>query len=206
LRRILVGEAGRRVQGFLAKLGITMSYVLINALLYSVYGKNGAKYVDDPKPSEYRNKWIAGILAPGKIEAVVTFGTMAEKAWQVYASSVVAPSGVAIVHLTHPTYPESKGGTAAERAENTKKMLKQWNDGLKVLDPAIQHKDVPATPLVQYGTAFVDADKVDIPSRDLPAGIPSWMYDNDGWARRIGDSDLQKRQNITITVPPGVIP
>ena len=36
VRRILVGEAGRRVQGFLAKLGITRSHVFINAYLYSV--------------------------------------------------------------------------------------------------------------------------------------------------------------------------
>src|SRR5687767_7281944 len=34
LRRNLVGEAGRRVQGFMGKLGITKSYVLMNALLY----------------------------------------------------------------------------------------------------------------------------------------------------------------------------
>jgi uracil-DNA glycosylase len=47
LRRILVGEAGRRVQGLLAKLGITRSYVMINALLYCVYGSGGAKYADD---------------------------------------------------------------------------------------------------------------------------------------------------------------
>src|SRR5215510_10281572 len=38
IRRILVGEAGRRLQGFLAKLGITQSYVLVNTFLYSVYG------------------------------------------------------------------------------------------------------------------------------------------------------------------------
>src|SRR6266542_693481 len=38
VRRILVGEAGRRVQGFLAKLGIVRSYVFINTFLYSVYG------------------------------------------------------------------------------------------------------------------------------------------------------------------------
>src|SRR3954462_1217971 len=55
LRRILVGEAGRRVQGFLAKVGITQSYVTINALLYSVYGSNGAKYVAKPQSRAYRN-------------------------------------------------------------------------------------------------------------------------------------------------------
>jgi hypothetical protein len=30
---VLVGEAGRRVQGFLAKLGITDSYVIVNTYL-----------------------------------------------------------------------------------------------------------------------------------------------------------------------------
>src|SRR5213080_675320 len=37
-RRVLVGEAGRRMQGFLAKLGIIHSYVFINTFLYSVFG------------------------------------------------------------------------------------------------------------------------------------------------------------------------
>src|SRR5215510_1188450 len=41
VRRILVGEAGRRAQGFLAKLGITTSYVLINTFLFSVLGQGG---------------------------------------------------------------------------------------------------------------------------------------------------------------------
>lgn len=40
IRRILVGEAGRRLQGFLAKLGITTSYVCSNTYLYSVFGKD----------------------------------------------------------------------------------------------------------------------------------------------------------------------
>jgi hypothetical protein len=37
-RRILVGEAGHRLQGFLFKLGIDRSYVMVNTFLYSVYG------------------------------------------------------------------------------------------------------------------------------------------------------------------------
>src|SRR3954453_11322305 len=42
-RRILVGEAGHRLQGFLAKLGIDRSYVMINTFLYSVYGQNAGE-------------------------------------------------------------------------------------------------------------------------------------------------------------------
>src|SRR5262245_20788251 len=40
-RRILIGEAGQRVQGLLAKVGIDSSYVMVNTFLYSVYGPRG---------------------------------------------------------------------------------------------------------------------------------------------------------------------
>jgi hypothetical protein len=206
LRRILVGEAGRRTQGFLAKLGITRSYVMINALLYSVYGSNGGKYVAKPGPRDYRNKWIQGILQPGTVQAVVTFGGLAKTAWTAFTAIHGVPNGVAIEHLTHPTFPESAGGTKAEKAANSKKMLAQWSAALRRLHPVITRKDVPTMTLSVYGDAFVDADKVDIPSIDLPAGIPRWMYDDDGWARRIGAVPLEKRRNITLTVPGGIIP
>jgi uracil-DNA glycosylase len=206
LRRILVGEAGRRVQGFLAKLGITRSYVMINALLYSVFGSNGSKHVAKPALRDYRNEWITGILKPRTVQAVVTFGGLAKTAWTEFTKVHGAPSGVAIEHLTHPTFPESAGGTKAEKAVNTKKMLRQWSGTLEHLHPAVSAKDVPMTPLVPYGDAFVDTDKVDIPSIDVPAGIPRWMYDDDGWARRIGSKVPEKRRNITLTVPDGVIP
>ncbi len=206
LRRILIGEAGRRAQGLLAKLGITRSYVFLNALLYSVYGANGARYVSKPKVRDYRNLWIDALMSSGHVEAVVTFGAMAKKAWTDYTNAHNPPSGIPVASLIHPTFPESAGGTKAEKQANTKKMLKQWNTALQALHPAITNKDVPGNQLALYGDAFVDADKTDIPSADLPAGIPRWMYRGDGWARRVGATLLDKRRNITITVPDGVIP
>ena len=50
-RRILVGEAGQRVQGLLAKVGITDSYVMVNAFLYSVYGHRAARGTRTTRPS-----------------------------------------------------------------------------------------------------------------------------------------------------------
>ena len=48
-RRILVGEAGQRVQGLLARVGITTSYVMVNTFLYSVYGQGGGtRHATDP--------------------------------------------------------------------------------------------------------------------------------------------------------------
>src|SRR5262249_8650394 len=164
LRRILVGEAGRRVQGLLAKLGITKSYVMINALLYSVYGSNGAKYVDDAPVAAYRNQWLDGIMAPGKVEAAVTLGQMAKKAWEVWkATPTGAASRVVARPLTHPTQPESAGKTKAEREQLTKALLQGWNAALPALRAALQHPDQPI-PAGLYGDAFTDADKADIPS------------------------------------------
>src|SRR4249919_3635646 len=55
-RRILVGEAGQRVQGLLAKLGIDHSYVMVNTFLYSVYGQGGGnRHEDDEAIAAYRN-------------------------------------------------------------------------------------------------------------------------------------------------------
>src|ERR1700751_1496010 len=65
VRRILVGTAGRRTQGFLAKLGITQSYVMVNTFLYSVYGQSGGtKHKNDPGIVDYRNKWFKAVLGP----------------------------------------------------------------------------------------------------------------------------------------------
>jgi hypothetical protein len=206
LRRILVGEAGRRVQGLLAKLGITKSYVMINALLYSVYGGGGAKYVDDAPIASYRNRWIDALMGSGRIEGVVTLGTMARRSWELWkATPAGAESLVTAQHLTHPTQPESAGKTKAERAQLTKAMLQGWNLAIQTLRPGIQHPDT-AIPSTLYGDAFADTDKVAIPSYDLPAGIPAWMYDDDGWARRTGDTPEKKRATIVITVPSGIIP
>ena len=90
VRRILVGEAGRRVQGFLAKLGITRSYVFINAFLYSVYGSVKAKTRRNAQLIDYRNRWIEALLSTGRIEAVVALGTAADEAWKFWLASPAA--------------------------------------------------------------------------------------------------------------------
>ena len=51
-RRILVGEAGHRTQGLMAKLGFDHSYLMVNTFLYSVYGQQGGEHhKDDPGSS-----------------------------------------------------------------------------------------------------------------------------------------------------------
>jgi len=182
VRRILVGEAGKRVQGFLAKLGIVKSYVMVNTFLYSVYGSAGPKFARAEGIASYRNRWINALLTSGKIEAVVALGTLFRK-------------------IIHPTQPESAAKSGGKTVQQlTQAMLKNWNEALKGLRPAVLHPDTDL--IVQlYGDAFLPEEKPSIPDYDLPAGLPAWMWERDGWARRIGAGDKAKRANITITIP-----
>jgi len=202
-RRILVGEAGQRIQGFLAKLGIDRSYVLINTYLYSVYGQGGGnRHKDDPQIAAYRNRWIEAILASRKIEAVVALGMLADHAWQIWKKT---PKGQATnlpyVYITHPTQPESSsGGDAAKHAAAIKAMLANWNTALTALKPSISRPD-RVIALQLYGTEFKAGDDMEIPEMDLPAGTPPWMRGLASWSRRTGSTPALKRATITVTVP-----
>jgi uracil-DNA glycosylase len=190
----------------LAKLGITHSYVFINTYLYSVYGSVKAKTRKDPDLIDYRNRWLNALLVGSKIEAVVALGQAADAAWQFWkATPEGQATNVAYRAVTHPTQPESSSeGDKTKLAAATKKLLQNWNAALQILSPQVQHPDVP-TPLVVYGESWAEGDRVGIPGSDLPAGLPAWMYQQDGWAKRAGGDALAKRRNITITVPKGVL-
>jgi hypothetical protein len=206
VRRVMVGEAGRRIQGFLAKLGLTQSYVIINTFLYSVFGTVKAATRRDPRLVAYRNCWLDALLNEANVQAAVALGTAAGEAWTRWRQT---PAGQAFqgvfAQITHPTQPESaSNGEKTKLATATKNMLRNWNTGLQSLAPAITNPDVP-TPLVLYGDSWSDGDRVPIPEADMPEGLPSWMHENDGWAVRKGAEMLAKRRNITLTVPKGVI-
>lgn len=206
IRRILVGEAGRRVQGLLGKLGVSRSYVFINTYLYSVYGSVKAKTRKNPDLIAYRNRWMNAFLIEGNIEAVLALGTAADEAWQFWEATPAAQSvKVAYAAVTHPTQPESSSnGDKAKLAAATKKLLQNWSKALQTLSPNILHPDEPV-PLSLYGEAWAEGDRVAIPEFDFPAGLPAWMHDQDGWARRVGANELAKRRNITITITKGIV-
>jgi uracil-DNA glycosylase len=196
VRRILIGEAGRRVQGFLAKLGFTKRYILVNAFLYGIFNQSMAvPHLLDPAIAAYRHKWFDAILAPGKIEAVIAFGTPAHNAWTHYRTT---PSGTGFTgayhHVMHPT--AAGHGSPVITIAN---QLANWNTGLTTLHPLITHPDV-ATPLVLYGSNFTAADLPPIPSIDAPFGIPDWMREEFGWAV-MASTPGNQRANYTVTVP-----
>lgn len=207
VRRILVGEAGHRTQGLMAKLGFNRSYLLINTFLYSIYGQTaGAQHKDDAGIVAYRNAWLDAIFAGNQIEAVVALGSLADDAWakwkQTPTGQKVSP---AYAHVTHPTEPESSsGGEPAKLRTAIAAMLRNWNQALEALHPRIAHPDTSG-PLVPYGTDFKPGERVEIPEFDAPAGLPEWMRSPAAWAQRVGSSAAAKRANITITIPRGVL-
>jgi uracil-DNA glycosylase len=202
-RRILVGEAGQRIQGFIAKLGMDRSYVMVNTFLYSVYGQQGGnKHKNDPQIAAYRHRWIDAVFATSPIEAVAALGTLADNAWQTWKKT---PKGqatnVTYAHITHPTQPESSSkGNKAKLATAIKAMLANWNAALNTLKPAIAHPDRTIA-LQPYATAFQAGDIVEIPEIDLPAGTPPWMRGLENWATRTGTTAALKRVTITVTIP-----
>ncbi|MDM0076008.1 uracil-DNA glycosylase family protein [Variovorax sp. J2P1-59] len=206
IRRILVGEAGRRVQGLLAKLGITKSYVCVNTYLYSVFGSVKAATSRNPALVDYRNRWLKALLIGQNIELVIALGQAAQTAWTLWQASADGQGlQVPFVAITHPTQPESSSNNdKAKLAAATKKMLQNWNAALQAVHQNVTHPDV-ATALALYGDTWAANDRLRIPDQDFPAGLPLWMRENDGWARRAGADALAKRRNITITVSTGVV-
>ena len=208
VRRILVGTAGHRVQGFLVKLGLDRSYVHVNTFLYSVYGQTGGnQHIGDPKITQYRNRWFSALLSTGSIEAVVAFGSLADTAWRAYIGDPAnaAMRNLSYQHIPHPTSPEGAGGTPEQIKAATQAMLAKWNVAIEALRGAIKHPDA-IRPFVAYGSDFLPAELPAIPGFDLPAGMPAWMQGDSGWATRTGTTPALKRRTITVEVPDGIIP
>src|SRR4051794_26188420 len=146
-RRILVGEAGQRVQGFLRKLGITRSYAMVNSFLFCCYTKEAAiDFRDHLTIRGDRDAWIGAILETSPVEVVVAFGGAARQAYKGYLSrrtgSLGRPDPV-VVEVLHPTAPVA-----------TKSMLTDWNKGLATAFPALTARDAATPSLVKYGTSF----------------------------------------------------
>ena len=203
-RRILVGEAGQRVQGLLAKLGIDTSYVMVNAFVYSVFGQGGGeRHKKDPAIAAYRNRWLDALLVDTAVEVVLTLGGLAAAAFDQWKAT---PAGQAstVPHqgVTHPTFPESASAAGqTTKAEATKKLLAGWNQALEVMQGHIAHPDTQR-PLVLYGEKFDKArDLAAIPEQDLPAGTPAWMRALEAWASRQGENPQEKRATVVVNIP-----
>ncbi len=179
--RTLVGDAGQRVQGFLAKLGLTRSYLLVNAFAYALRPSRAAEATPLLAEPVYRD-WLGGLLdaATGPdLQAVVAFGVQARRAVALWSGRPPVP----LHEIPHPS------------SRDPQQLAAAWAGAVTALrDVVIPDPDGdPTGP--NYGTELAEADYTRIPAHDLPFGLPAWFGD-DAWGR----AD-QPRHNNSVSRP-----
>jgi hypothetical protein len=115
-RRILVGEAGQRIQGFLTKLGVNRSYVFINTFLYSVFGQGGGeRHIDDEPIAQYRNRWLDAITRDQPIRR--SLGHLTDSAVQMWRETPTGAKSTAVhVNVMHRRLDSAAAGRKIKAA------------------------------------------------------------------------------------------
>lgn len=171
--RIFVGTSGQRVQRLLAKLGLTRSYAMLNAFLFSVFGQFNSQLerISLEAPIvEYRNGFLDRLAAENPVQAVISFGRGARHAVENWPGV----SGLPVFHLAHP---------AADDAF----VIQSWNQGLPNLLTAVDPDDGGQPDPTPYAAPLGDDIEDPIPRFDLPFGIPDWHGVDGGHSVRDGN-------------------
>ncbi|MVO85367.1 hypothetical protein GPA10_11535 [Streptomyces sp. p1417] len=166
--RSLVGNAGQRVQGFLSKLGLTRSYVCLNAWAYAVHPSQAfamKERLDDPEQKQWRNA-VFDRATDATLQAVVAMGFMAREAVRLWAARPHVP----LVEVPHPS------------SHDPVALLDAWRDAVAELREVVTPDDDGDNTGPTYGTEFRESDYSAVPRRDLPFGAPQFLGD-DAWVR-----------------------
>ncbi len=167
--RTLVGDAGQRVQGFLTKLGLTRSYVCVNAFAYALFPSNasdGKKILSDPVQMTWRNGLLDAIGQGSPLQAVIAFGAEA----QIAASLWPGIGSVPLFNVPHPS------------DHDAQTLITHWQAAIPQIRAVVTPDPDGSNTGPNYGAAFAPGDYTAIPKRDLPFGVPPWFGD-DGWGR-----------------------
>ena len=162
--RTLVGDAGQRVQGFLAKLGLTRSYLCINAFPHALHPSfNGSvdELLAEPAGRDWRHK-LYDAVKPAGLEAVVLFGKNAQAAFDLWPGK---PS----VHVERVPHPSSR---------DNKALLDAWRAAVTQLRGVVTPDPDGDAGGANYGSSFRENDYAPIPGRDLPFGAPAFLGDD----------------------------
>lgn len=179
--RTLVGDAGQRVQGFLAKVGLIRSYLCLNAFIYALHPGSfweGRRILKDPAHLAWRNELFDKAKRP-ELRAVVAFGLQAQDAVNLWEGKGDLP----VLGVPHPS------------SRDPEQLLDAWRDAVTRL-----REIVPADPdgepvAPNYGNEFHEEDYARVPPRDLPFGVPEWIGD-DSWGR-----EAVPRHNNSVSRP-----
>lgn len=166
--RTLVGDAGQRVQGFLAKLGLVQSYLCLNAFAYALIpsqSAGGDDVLDEPAHLAWRNALFDMAKGP-QVQAVIAFGAQAQRA----VAKWPGKAGTQVFKLPHPS------------SHDPQVLANAWRAAVVTLRGIITADAGGNATGANYGAQLVEADYAVIPRRDLPFGVPAFMGD-DRWLR-----------------------
>lgn len=175
--RIFIGHSGQLVQGFLRKLGLTRSYIMVNTFLFSVFGQFNTELRNislEPAILNYRNAVFDRLAAENRLQAVVTFGNGARHAVEQWPGAAALP----VFHATHPAAPDEAA------------LLATWNLALGGLRPLVEPDDDAVADPTPFGAAIAPSDPAPIPVHDLPFGVPEWHGAGGGHSGRNGDKEI----------------
>jgi uracil-DNA glycosylase len=165
-RRILVGDAGQRVQGFLSKLGLTRSYIMINASLYCIHGQFDAElqaFMDQPAVTAWRNQLLNALAGPN-LQVVLACGQAAQHIVDAWPGAAPLKTAGRVFKVLHPT----------ARPESAVKQ--NWSGQLNAIAAKLTADPDGNRDLTPYGSgSFSKSDLANIPLRDLGFGAPAWM-------------------------------
>jgi uracil-DNA glycosylase len=167
--RTLVGDAGQLTQGFLARLGLTRSYLCLNAFAYALIpgeASKGAKILRDPAHMAWQKEVFDSAKGP-ELQAIVAFGVYSQRAIKQWEGS----SDLPVFNIPHPS------------SRDTKKLLDSWRAAVEGIRKIITPDPDADLLLPNYGTALDETAYARIPPGDLPFGVPDWLGD-DAWGRK----------------------
>lgn len=177
-RRILVGDAGQRVQGLLKKLGLTRSYVMVNTPLYCIYGQFDPElkaFTDLPEVAQWRNQLLAALAGPN-IQAILAMGQAAQHVVDTWPGAATFTAAGRVFKMLHPTAP---AGTVGEKRRPMRMASGICLPILPVRSP--------------------EQDLADIPLRDFGFGAPAWMGTGNMATRlQAGKLPAMAKKNSTI--------
>jgi uracil-DNA glycosylase len=154
--RVFIGQAGQIAQNFLAKLGLTRSYLMFNTFLFGVQSSSlSSAMATDGTIMAYRNKLFDHAASANQLTAIIAFGQYAHTS----VTNWPGKGSIPVVHLTHPTSPS---GVAAN-----------WNSHLPTAHNVIAPDGDGNVDLTPYSTTSA-MPATDVPRRDLPFGMPAW--------------------------------
>jgi hypothetical protein len=201
IRRSLVGDAGQRTQGFLEKIGITKSYVLVNAYTYPTHPSRldqGRKLMKEkPEQAKWRHDWYDLLLAKNKdLEAIALFGGESQKAFRLWNKSRMdrglpdVRTQVEVVVCAHPSSGRGDWDSVAN-----KRLASGWKTAVTKLRSVVTPDDPKLAAQPNFGLVFSEVDYAEIPPGDLPKGAQKYpgIRDN-SWSR----TKIKGRRNNSV--------